>query len=138
MSTIERELLSEDALAQFFWDSAARYIEAEAKESGATENYRATMETALRYIKEKRVQKMLADIATLSKISGEDVLWTEADWLPRCREAGLRCIAVVVPQSMASYLALEKMAVNAGTDGGGFSRRFFGDVKNAREWLEKQ
>jgi hypothetical protein len=135
---IGRELLSEDALAQLFWNSAAKSIEAEVKESGAAENLRSGLETALRYIKEMRVQKLHADISMLSKISGEDVVWTETDWLPRCRAAGLKYVAVVVPKSMASYLALEKMTVSAGPDGGGFNRRFFGDPEEARKWLSQQ
>ena len=138
MSASSRETLYEDPAVRISWDTNAKLLELEAKSTLALGQFRPIMEKLLQYLKQKRAQKLLADISKIAKISDEDLVWTETDWFPRELKVGARFFAVVPPASLASHMSLDKMTERVDPGPTGHIRRFFADAVSAREWLAKQ
>ncbi|HEX3576328.1 MAG TPA: hypothetical protein VHU42_17155 [Rhodopila sp.] len=95
----------------------------------------------LRFVQEKVIDllarhglsKLLGDDTVLPTIHREDQFWLVSDWMPRAAAAGLRSIASKTPASHFGKVSLDNIrsAVCAGV-----SMRSFGDIAEARQWLQ--
>jgi len=101
-----------------------------------SQRFRAMMMKVLDCIKEKRARKVLADLAALSALPPDDLIWAETAWFPECLKSGLKTTAVVMPKSLSAHMSLDKMTERI--DVKLVTRKFFSDLQTAREWLIKQ
>jgi len=139
MTKTRRELVYEDESGLVHWDDKAQCVEVETKQHVSSEAFRSVLETILGMIKERNARKFLIDMTKMDRIESEDLLWVETDWFPRCLQAGVVFVAIVMPESVASLMmvdkAVERLSPYAISE---CIERFFNDVDDAREWLANQ
>jgi hypothetical protein len=80
------------------------------------DQYKEGMMKALELIKEKKVERWIADLTDLGVISGENQKWTNEVWFPQVLQAGLKRMAIVVSKdvlcNMATKNTMSKVADN--------------------------
>jgi hypothetical protein len=138
MTTIKRETVYQDESGVVYWDSSSQCIEIEVKKYIPGAPFKATMERVLQLIKAKKARKFLADTSRMDKLAGDDMTWTETDWLPRSVKAGMVVFATVPPKSLSAHLAFDKMSENMAPASAGYVRRMFKDANEAREWVRRE
>ena len=121
-----------------YWDNEIRCVTLVASKGTAGEEFRYRLDMLLKHVIEKKCDKILAELDSLAKVEPEDLLWTEKQWLPRAAAAGVKAIAVVLPQSLSGHLALDQLTASADEDNLGYVRGFFSNTNSAKEWLKSQ
>lgn len=139
MGITERKLVHEDKSGRIYWDALGQWVELEAIQYASGPDFRSILERALQALKERRSNKMLADISRIGlAFSAEDMIWTETDWFPRCIKAGMKYFAMVMPKALAVHMSVDKFSQKFDPDAIGYIRRFFTDAEEARKWLRQQ
>lgn len=98
------------------------------------ESFRTRMELCLEKLVEHRVDRAVGDVRALRPLLQEDQDWTNSYWAPRASEGGLRYMAVIVPQSVFSQLAVQRVVARLGDVS--LHTAQFGDVEDGLRWLE--
>lgn len=139
MTETGRELVYEDESGLVHWDDEAQCVELETKHYVSRDAFRSILEQILAVIEERNARKFLADMSRVDRIENEDLLWAETDWFPRCLQAGVMFVAMVMPESAVPLTmvdeAAERISPYAMNE---YVRRFFRDIEDAREWLANQ
>jgi hypothetical protein len=121
------------------WDKDLRCVSMEYKDVFVEgEEYRSVLRRVLDLVEEKRCSRLLADGRKMKIITPEDQAWVEKDWLPRSKRAGLRHSALILPKSIVSTLAVNRIMERFTSAGGKeveIIRAYFEDVPSARAWL---
>jgi hypothetical protein len=121
------------------WDKDLKCVSMEYKDVFvAGEEYRGVLRKVLDLVEEKRCSRLLADGRKMKIITPEDQAWVEKDWLPRSKRAGLRYSALILPKSVVSTLAVNRIMERFTANGGKeveIIRAYFEDVPSARAWL---
>jgi hypothetical protein len=139
MAGTGRELAYEDESGVVYWDDEAQCVELETKHYVSSDAFRSALEQLLVVIEERKARKFLVDMSGMDRIGDGDLLWSETDWFPRCLQAGVVFVAMVMPESAAPLAMVDEAADRISTYAmSEYVRRFFNDVEDAREWLAHQ
>ncbi len=115
------------------WDADIQAVVAEWKGYAESKDFRAGLEAGLDLARKKRTTRWLADTCRGAPTSLEDQRWTSQDWFPRVTAAGVRWMALVVPQSAITRLSLK--GIMSKVDGRTLTQAYFEDAAAARAWL---
>lgn len=77
---------------------------------------------------------MLTDSLAAGPVLNEDVSYFKTEVLPTMEEAGIRCLAIVLPRSRFTMLTIQEMTENARK----IVVRYFDNLAEARNWLQGQ
>lgn len=77
---------------------------------------------------------MLTDSSAAGPVLNEDVLYFKTEILPAMEEAGIRCLAIVLPRGKYTMLTIQEMTENARK----VAVRYFDNLTEARNWLQGQ
>ena len=89
-------------------------------------------------VEEKRCSRLLADGRRMKIIAPGDQAWVEREWLPRSKRAGIRYSALILPKSVVSTMAVNRIMERFTSTGGKeveITRAYFEDVPSAKAWL---
>jgi hypothetical protein len=121
------------------WDEGLKCILMDYKDVFAEgEEYREPLSKVLDLIEEKRCIRLLADGRKMKIITPEDQAWVEREWLPRSKRIGLRYSALILPKSVVSTMAINRIMERFTSSGGKeveIIRAYFDDIPSARAWL---
>jgi hypothetical protein len=137
MADSKRKTLYEDSLFRLVWDEETKVLESTQMRQMSSQEFRATLERLLVFMKDKKARKYLADMSDAGNIAPEDLVYSETEWFARARSAGVKTIAVVMPKSLSGHMALDRL-VDRNAQAQGVARMLFKDVESAREWIVKQ
>lgn len=91
---------------------------------------------SLRY----KVQRWLADTASMPPVGNSEQTWFSDEWLPQAEQQGLglglKSFALVLPTNLHNQLALESMLAD-GRRYWSIDVQFFSDTTTALDWLTK-
>ncbi len=117
------------------WNEKDRNVEQEWKGYASSEDYRIIADKTLALLVEKGAADLLTDTRGMEVILPDDQAWTEADWVPRAMAAGLRRMAVVMPEKAVAQLSVARLSDRVDFETIGLERVFFDSVEKARAWL---
>jgi hypothetical protein len=86
-------------------------------------------------IRERKAASLVSDNRRLEGVADQDQLWLRDTWMPQAVAAGVKRIAVVLPQHGLGKLASEDIISRFGNTE--FVTRTFGDVSEATEWASE-
>ena len=115
------------------WDEGLQAVVAEWKGFAESKEFRAGLEAGLDLARAKRARRWLADTRRLGPATLEDQRWASDVWFPRAVAAGVRWMALVVPQSAIARMSLR--GVMTKVDGKDLSQEHFDSADAARTWL---
>jgi hypothetical protein len=75
---------------------------------------------------------MLTDSRLAGPVLDEDVLFFKSEVLPKMRDAGVRCLAIVMPSNKFTQLTIKEMTQQADR----IEVRYFDSISDATEWLQ--
>ncbi|WP_375560180.1 hypothetical protein ACE193_21095 [Bernardetia sp. OM2101] len=100
-----------------------------------SDQFKEACDFSLELLRDKKVNKMIADNTKSKVVSVEDQKWLMEDWFPRAYEAGYRTSAVVVSTDVFNKVAVKNI-VNK-MDKGKFVVQYFEKLDNAKIWIKK-
>src|SRR4051812_11777233 len=98
--------------------------------------YKADAEQIIAMLTRYRARRYLSDSRKLQVVSLELQAWTETDWFPRAIQAGLRSVAVVIPESALAQMSIRRVLRHVADQL--FELAYFSDLAEARAWLAGQ
>ncbi|MDF3071130.1 MAG: uncharacterized protein K0R38_6731 [Polyangiaceae bacterium] len=98
------------------------------------EAYRGRMERILELVAEHGIDRVLADVSRIRSLIAEDRVWTNEVWAPRAVAAGVRAMAVVLPQNVFAQLGVTHVVEKLGEVR--ILTAQFDDALDAQRWLE--
>lgn len=121
------------------WDNGLKCVAIEYRDVFVEgEEYRKVLTKVLDLVSEKRCSRLLADGRKMRIITPEDQAWVEEVWLPRSKRVGVRYSALILPKSVVSTMAVNRLMERFTSSGGKqveIVRAYFEDVPSAKEWL---
>jgi hypothetical protein len=115
------------------WDppSQAAHIEWQGWANPA--EFKAANNALIRAIREHRSSRILGDSRRIKAIQKSDQDWANREWFPRIIAAGLRQLAMVLPESGIALMNIKDIVSKVpGTD---LEVAYFPTLEKAREWL---
>jgi hypothetical protein len=91
------------------WESSGPWVVVEWKAWATSPQFRAAYEEIIVAVREKRTSKLLVDLRNTRVLVDDDQKWLVEDWGPRSVQAGVRMMAVVIPERPLAQLILENM-----------------------------
>jgi hypothetical protein len=125
----------ENAVVATLWDAEIRAVRMEWRAFVEGETFRTALLKGLELAKREGAENWLADMKLMGPITFDDQRWADEVWLPKALEAGVRRVALVMPEKPPAELAVLKI-----TDAYGrtpIKRRRFDDLEEARAWLRE-
>ncbi|AUX46693.1 hypothetical protein SOCE26_082010 [Sorangium cellulosum] len=115
------------------WDPHIEAVVAEWKGFAESKDFRAGLEAGLELARQKRARRWLADTLRGPPSTQADQKWTSEIWFPRVIVAGVRWMALVVPQSAITRMSLKGIMSKVTTES--LTQAYFEDAASARAWL---
>ena len=115
------------------WDATTRCVVMEWKRFARSKDFRLGLEKGLELVKKKATGKWLADMRNMGVLSQADQNWSNEDWFPRALAAGINRMALIVPSSTLSKMAVD--AIMSKVEGTDLETAYFDDVEKAKKWL---
>lgn len=121
------------------WDKDLKCVTIEHKDVFREgEEYRKVLSKVLDLVEEKQCSRLLADGRKMKIITPEDQAWVEKDWLPRSKRVGVRYSALILPKSVVSTMAVNRIMERFSSGNGKqveVIRAYFEEIPPARAWL---
>ena len=95
------------------------------------------LEGGLELIREHGATRWIADTREMPVMPAEAQEWTATNWWPRALDAGFRWLAILLPQSTMTKLAIDE-SVAPSNESPDSETRYFGDVDQAKAWLRSK
>lgn len=99
-----------------------------------TQQFREALSSGVDVAKKHNLTGWLGNTRLLGVISVEDQQWTNEVWFPSALSAGIKYIALVVPEDIFSQVSVDNIIDNAEGD---FQTRYFNSVEEAAAWLKE-
>jgi hypothetical protein len=115
------------------WERSASWVHVEWKAWATSSEFRTAYDAILEAVGENRASKLLIDLRKTRVLADEDQRWLLDDWGPRSVQAGVRSMAVVVPERPLAKLILENMDKRIPSSV--LEIRSFGTLEEAARWL---
>lgn len=97
------------------------------------DQYKEGMNKALELIKERKLERWIADLTDLGVISGENQKWTNEVWFPQVLEAGLKRMAIVVSKDVLCNMATKNTMAKVADD---VYSKYFDNRADAKAWTQ--
>lgn len=115
------------------WDNATKCVHVEWKGFVHGEMVTTVLNNALDLFRTKETDRWLADTRKLKVFSDEDSRWVNEDWFPRAIQAGVRRMALLVPESVLAQMALKRLMQKVKDVE--LETAYFDSVEKAKAWL---
>jgi hypothetical protein len=115
------------------WESGGPWLFVEWRSWARSPEFRAAYEVILVAMRENRASKLLIDLRKTRVLAAEDQQWLVEDWGPRSVQAGVRSMAVIIPERALENTILESIDNRIPTTM--LEIRYFGTPAEARAWL---
>jgi hypothetical protein len=97
-------------------------------------DYKEGLNKMIDFYVEKKVNKWIANLTKMEAISPELQDWANNDWFPRALQAGVKYMAVIVPEDVFNQFAVENIMTKAGD---ALTTHYFHKVDDAKEWIKQ-
>jgi hypothetical protein len=111
------------------------YIKARWLGSYSEESFRQGLEKVLELIEQKKTAFYLINVTKSKVISPDEQNWMTQNWSPRAYLAGLRKKAFIVPQDVATQMAVRS---STALPEPGIANGYFDNELAAIEWLKQK
>jgi hypothetical protein len=115
------------------WDEATQCVHVEWKGFVHGEMIKTVLNTALELFETKDTDRWLADMRRIKVFDEEDSRWVNDVWFPRAIEAGVRRMALSVPDSVLAQMSLKRLMKRV--DEGELETAYFRTLEEAKAWL---
>jgi hypothetical protein len=115
------------------WDPGTKCVHLEWKGFVHGEKGRTGLNMGLDFFKTKATDRWLADTRQLKVVPEEDLKWINEDWFPRAIAAGVRRMALVVPESVLAKMSIRRLMSKVKDED--IETAYFGSVEDAKTWL---
>jgi hypothetical protein len=95
------------------------------------EDYREYMNSVIEAAKANRASDVVADVSDAPTLAQADQDWTEKTWGPNAEEAGVKSVAMLVPESVVSKMSMEGATEDPEDD---IERQWFDNYEDAVSW----
>lgn len=118
------------------YDAASRTVSLAWKKFAKGDDFHEGLEKGFELVQKKGARRWVGDCKHLGPVAPTDQEWVNTDWCPRLLGAGVNRMAVIIPSS-----ALSRMAVNSimtkveGTD---FVSCNFDDRAEGHAWVQER
>ncbi len=104
------------------------------EESPSSEQYREGNEKVLEVLEKDESSTLLIDLKALNIImSLPDQVWTAKDWLPRVLEKNVKKLALVIPSSFVTQIAIK--SIYGALPQEEVELGFFDELDEAKSWI---
>jgi len=131
MSTVT---LIDDEYVSVFYHPESKIVHNKIKQFLRPGEFQTMLETGADCLEKNRATKWLAEDRTSVVLSPEDLEWSDKNWSPRVRKAGLKYWAIVTPEKAVA--AMQMKALQAKRRAQGLTVELFETVEAAMAWLE--
>ncbi len=115
------------------WDDVTKCVIMEWKKHARSHEFRTGLDKGLELIRKKASHRWLADMRNMGALAKSDQDWSNEDWFPRALAGGISRMALIVPKSVLSQMAVE--AIMSKVEGTNLETAYFDDIKKAKDWL---
>lgn len=115
------------------WNDTAKYVLMEWRKFVIGTDFRQGLDKGLQLVQEKQSTRWLADLRKLGVVAQEDQQWSNENWFPRAINAGLRRMAIVMPENIVSKWSVEKIMEKV--PGTNLTVHYFDNIEKAKQWL---
>jgi hypothetical protein len=115
------------------WDPGLQAVSTEWQGWADRSEFLAVLDASLAAIKRHHASRGLVDSLKQEALSPPDQDWVNQDWFPRALAAGLRRLALVIPESALVMMSIED--VLSRVRGTMLDVAYFATVAEARTWL---
>jgi hypothetical protein len=117
------------------WDEVSKATICQWKTGYVGNKIREGLETGLELFKQYRPDaEWIGDTTNLGVIGDADQDWINKDWFPRFLSTGGKYMAVVVPKSILSKMAVE--AIMQKVEGMNLTMKYFDSLTDAQKWMQ--
>lgn len=96
------------------------------------EPFREYMYSIIEAIEDTGTHQVLTDTSDMGTITQEDQEWSAVEWTPEAEAAGLKRMAMVMPESVVAEISVEQILEMTDDE---IERDLFDNVEDAREWI---
>ena len=115
------------------WDARSKAAHMEWQGWARPTEFRAANDALLRALREHRSSRVLGDSRKIKVIQQTDQDWVNRDWFPRILAAGLRRMALVLPESGLAKMNIDDLISQV--PGTKLVTAYFTTLDQARDWL---
>jgi hypothetical protein len=115
------------------WDEDTQCVHVEWKGFVHGEMIKTVLNTALELFETKDTDRWLADMRRIKVFDEEDSRWVNDVWFPRAIEAGVRRMALPVPESVLAQMSLKRLMKRVKE--GELETAYFRTLEEAKAWL---
>lgn len=130
----DRQLIYSDAYVTMEWMPAIGALYNTWRGFLQNESFRTRMELCVEKLVEHGADRAVGDVRALRPLLESDQDWTNREWAPRATQGGLRYLAVILPQSVFSQLAVQRVVARLGDVS--LHTAQFDDAEEGLRWLE--
>jgi hypothetical protein len=95
--------------------------------------FRGANDALIRVITKHRSSRILGDSRKIKVIKKSDQAWVNNDWFPRILAAGLKRMALVIPESNLAKMNIDNLISRV--PGSLLDVAYFATIEDARRWL---
>jgi hypothetical protein len=117
------------------WDVTIQAVSTEWQGRADKADFINVLEASLVAIKKHHASRGLVDSLLQKALPQSDQDWVNRDWFPRALAAGLRRLALVIPQNALAMMSIEE--VLSRVRGTMLDVEYFSTVAEARKWLTR-
>jgi hypothetical protein len=115
------------------WDSAIQAVSTEWQGWADRAQFMAALDAGLGAIKKHHASRGLVDSLRQLALPQPDQDWVNQEWFPQALAAGLRRLALVIPESALAMMSIEDVLSRVRSTM--LEVRYFATVAEARRWL---
>ena len=115
------------------WDTISHAVHMEWQGWANSAEYREANDAIVTALMANRSSKLLGDSRNLKVIKKSDQDWSNQDWFPRVLAAGLKRMALVIPQSGLAKMNVDEILSKV--PGTPLEVAYFATLDEARGWL---
>ena len=99
-----------------------------------SEEIRIGLNAGRDFVKDNNVTKWIGDTTHLGVIADEDLEWINTKWFPTLLQAGIKKMAVILPNNVFGQMNVEDIMGTVDTSTG-FESRYFDGIEDATNWI---
>lgn len=116
-----------------YWDEIVECVHIEWKGFAYGEMFREGLNKGLQLLINRKAHRWLADLRKSRIVNQEDQNWMRYDWSPRSLLAGVRRVAIILPESELAKMSVD--AIITKIENSQVETSYFDEVAKAKEWL---
>jgi len=133
MSTVT---LIDDEYVSVVYHTESKIVHNKIKQFLRAGEFQKMLETGADCLEKNGAAKWLSEDRTSVVLSPDDLEWSDKNWSPRVRKAGLKYWAIVTPEKAVAAMQMKTLQVKRRAQG--LTVEHFETVEEAMAWLESK